>query len=179
MPQSDLNIQIAGATAVWNLSSVSLFLPFCQEIATKCRRKGGSDSSSFKYLNPEAPMRFVCKSSGSRANNVQPASRKPARKVISPSDTFRKKARPRRLFCDDDRYVRNARNMCPLEVSLFLLHHRTFYDTAAAAAAVTISIGTLLSITLCICHSFSRPPRKPFSSVMNSGIPYRAKSLKQ
>lgn len=82
-------------------------------------------------------MRFVCKSSESRASNVQPASRKPARKVISPSDTFRKKARPRRLFCDD-RYVRNARNMCPLEVSLFLLHHRTFYDTAAAAAAVTI-----------------------------------------
>lgn len=45
-----------------------------------------------------------------------------------------------------------------------------FYDTAAVAAAVTIYL-SVLSVSITPCHSFSRrPPREPFSSVMNSGI---------
>lgn len=44
-----------------------------------------------------------------------------------------------------------------------------FYDTAAVAAAVTIYL-SVLSVSITPCHSFSRPLREPFSSVMNSGI---------
>jgi len=112
----------------FSLLSLSLFLSFslCLEITTKCRRKDGSGPYSFKYLNPKTLMRFACKSFGGLRQRSRHRISLGAKSDFSPDSIFQGERRhSRRLFCDD-RYVSNVRNMWPLEVSLFLLHHRHF-----------------------------------------------------
>lgn len=112
MPQSDLNIQIAGLRYSASLESLplsSLFHPLLLSLPGNCNAKTVRDLCSFKYLNPEAPMRFTRKSFDSCAVNAQLASNKSARKVIFRFNMLLRKedaesAPCGRLFCDD-RYI--------------------------------------------------------------------------